>query len=104
MATLHDGAWWFGCYGSPAFLLKTDAKFCILGHFDLDCSLPSGSHRVRVEHRPDGDGAGCRIESPLAWNERRAGLQFQVNSDANPPVPKAKALTNGTGRFYRHIS
>ena len=38
-ATFHDGAWWFGCYGSPKILLKTDAKFRMLGRHDLDCSL-----------------------------------------------------------------
>jgi hypothetical protein len=38
-ATFHDGAWWFGCYGSPAILLKTDAKFRMLGRFEFNCSL-----------------------------------------------------------------
>jgi hypothetical protein len=38
-ATFHDGAWWFGCYGSPKILLKTDAKFRMLGRHELDCSL-----------------------------------------------------------------
>ncbi|MFT5323314.1 MAG: hypothetical protein ACI8P0_001163 [Planctomycetaceae bacterium] len=38
-ATFHDGAWWFGCYGTPKILLKTDAKFRTLGRHELDCSL-----------------------------------------------------------------
>jgi hypothetical protein len=38
-ATFHDGAWWFGCYGSPKIMLKTDAKFKMLGRHELDCSL-----------------------------------------------------------------
>lgn len=38
-ATYHDGAWWFGCYGSPKILLKTDAKFDMLGRYEFDCSL-----------------------------------------------------------------
>ena len=38
-ATFHDKAWWFGCYGSPAILLKTDAQFKMLGRYEFDCSL-----------------------------------------------------------------
>ncbi|MCD0462612.1 sialidase family protein [Roseiconus lacunae] len=38
-ATFHDDAWWFGCYGSPAILLKTDAKFNLLGRHEFNCSL-----------------------------------------------------------------
>ena len=38
-ATYHDGQWWFGCYGSPAILLKTDPNFRMLGRYEFDCSL-----------------------------------------------------------------
>ena len=38
-AVYHDGAWWFGCYGSPKILLKTDAKFRMLGRYEFDCSM-----------------------------------------------------------------
>ncbi len=38
-ATFHDGAWWFGCYGTPKILLRTDAKFRMLGRHEVDCSL-----------------------------------------------------------------
>ncbi len=38
-ATFHDNAWWFGCYGAPAILLKTDAQFKMLGRFEFDASL-----------------------------------------------------------------
>ncbi len=228
-ATFHDDVWWFGCYGSPAILLKTDEKFRMLGRFELDCSLgivgvskdrlliakgprtkegrwhgslhlahadpkrglvllpesvsaldkqrvrqtgnwsesrfrfaaagsasttedraalefafdgtgvgvrlgghnvpaygtpnlgslvvtvdggspriltprslprelvlaeglPAGSHQVRVEHRRDGDDVGCRIESFLAWNKPRGGLQFRVNGDANSHLVDCRAI------------
>jgi hypothetical protein len=228
-ATFHDEAWWFGCYGSPAILLKTDAKFRMLGRFELDCSLgvvgvakdrlliakgprtkdgrclgslhlahpdpkrglvllpepvsaldedrvkqignwgesrfrfaaaaaaatnedraaleftfegtgvavrlgghnvpaygapnlgsifvsvdgesprkltpratpreivvarglPAGTHQVRVEHRRAGDGAGCRVESFLAWNQPRGELQFRVNGDANSHLVDCRAI------------
>ncbi len=38
-ATFHDGAWWFGCYGTPKILLKTDAELKLLGRYEFDCSL-----------------------------------------------------------------
>ncbi|MGY8771273.1 MAG: hypothetical protein ACKVH8_22900 [Pirellulales bacterium] len=38
-ATFHDGAWWFGCYGTPKILLKTDTAFQMIGRYELDCSL-----------------------------------------------------------------
>lgn len=38
-ATFHDGVWWFGCYGSPAILLTTDADFKLTGRYEFNCSL-----------------------------------------------------------------
>jgi hypothetical protein len=34
-----QGYWWFGCYGEPPTLLKTDATFRLLGRYDFDCAL-----------------------------------------------------------------
>jgi hypothetical protein len=31
--------WWFGCYGKPQVLLKTDEFFNLVGKYTLDCSL-----------------------------------------------------------------
>lgn len=30
-ATWANGAWWFGCYGKPAMLLRADAEFKLTG-------------------------------------------------------------------------
>lgn len=38
-ALWHDGAWWFGCYGSPAILLVADADFKLLGRYESNASL-----------------------------------------------------------------
>lgn len=38
-ADWHDGAWWFGCYGTPKIFLKTDADFKMLGRYEFDASL-----------------------------------------------------------------
>lgn len=77
-AAWHEGAWWFGCYGSPKILLKTDGDFHLLGRYELDCSLgvvgiapgrfliaegprrPQGRHRgVLRLARPD-EGSGLK--------------------------------------------
>lgn len=38
-AAWHDGSWWFGCYGSPAILLKTSGDFALEGRFECNASL-----------------------------------------------------------------
>jgi len=38
-AAFHRGTWWFGCYGSPSILLKTDSQFRMLGRYEFNCSL-----------------------------------------------------------------
>ncbi len=73
-AVWHDGIWWFGCYGSPPVLLRTDANFRLLGRHEFDASLgiidigpgqflvakgprtPEGRHRgVLGPARPDAE-------------------------------------------------
>jgi len=38
-ATFAHDRWWFGCYGSPAILLVTDAEFRLKGRFENNCAL-----------------------------------------------------------------
>ncbi|MFN3161516.1 MAG: hypothetical protein ACE37I_19550 [Rubinisphaera brasiliensis] len=38
-ATFAHDRWWFGCYGSPAILLVTDADFAMKGRYENNCSL-----------------------------------------------------------------
>ena len=38
-AEFTGGCWWFGCYGNPRILLKTDESFRLLGRYEFDCSL-----------------------------------------------------------------
>ena len=38
-ATYANGAWWFGCYGAPKVLLKTDESFQMIGKYTFDCAL-----------------------------------------------------------------
>ncbi|NUQ61730.1 MAG: hypothetical protein HUU20_04530 [Pirellulales bacterium] len=67
-AAWADGYWWFGCYGDPKILLKTNAEFEMAGRYEFDCSLGvAGAARGRMlvgrgSCRP---GIGCtgRIEA-----------------------------------------
>jgi hypothetical protein len=61
-AAFADGCWWFGCYGNPRVLLKTDESFHLLGKYDVDCSLgivglPNGA--LFVARGPCQPGKGC---------------------------------------------
>jgi hypothetical protein len=38
-ATWSGGFWWFGCYGSPPVLLKTDESFRLVAKYGYDCAL-----------------------------------------------------------------
>lgn len=38
-AKFINGYWWFGCYGNPRILLKTDESFRLVGRYEFDCSL-----------------------------------------------------------------
>ncbi|WP_206352321.1 hypothetical protein [Tautonia rosea] len=54
-AAFVDGHWWFGCYGSPPELLKTDRNFRIVGRWNFDAALGIvgiGHGRVLVASGP----------------------------------------------------
>ncbi|NLX95423.1 MAG: hypothetical protein GXY83_04535 [Rhodopirellula sp.] len=66
-AAWADGQWWFGCYGNPKILLKTDAEFNLLVRRAFDCSLgvaAAADNRVLVARGTCRPGVGCtgRIE------------------------------------------
>lgn len=46
-AAYAHGSWWFGCYGKPQVLIRTDDQFRILGQWEFDASLG-------IEALPDG--------------------------------------------------
>ena len=76
-ATFAHDRWWFGCYGSPAILLVTDAKFQMIGRYEFNCSLGiesaadglllSASGRCRPE-------IGCDGQVRLVAPDRQLGL------------------------------
>ena len=67
-AAFATGCWWFGCYGNPRMLLKTDESFSLLGKYECDASLgivglPNG--RFFVARGPCQPQKGC-VGSVLA--------------------------------------
>ncbi len=38
-AVYSNGYWWFGCYGTPETLLRTDDRFQAISSFSFDCAL-----------------------------------------------------------------
>jgi hypothetical protein len=78
-ATFHDGAWWFGCYGSPAILLKTDSRFQMLGRYEFDCSLGIvgiSKDRLLVAKGPRTKTKRCLGSLHVARPDAKKGLVF----------------------------
>lgn len=74
----HD-RWWFGCYGTPAVLLVTDASFEMKGRYEFNCSLG-------IEGLPNGQllsatgrcnqGTGCVGSVKIAVPDEITGLRI----------------------------
>jgi len=76
-ATFHDDAWWFGCYGSPKILLKTDTDFNLLGRFEFDCSLGIvgvAKDRLLFAKGPRTPAGRCMGSLHLASTDPKQGL------------------------------
>lgn len=55
-AAYAGGFWWFGCYGKPHELVKTDGSFHMVGRYVFDCAygvvgLPDGSFLIGRHQR-----------------------------------------------------
>jgi hypothetical protein len=77
-AAYIDGAWWFGCYGSPRKLLKADHSFGLAGKWDFDASLGIvglADGRILVA-RGTRDQDGHRGELKLAVPDDQHGLRI----------------------------
>lgn len=77
--TWHDGAWWFGCYGSPNVLLKTDKDFNMLGRYEFSASLGIvgiGPDLFLVAKGPKTKEKLCRGTLHHAKRDAETGLAF----------------------------
>jgi hypothetical protein len=94
-AAFSQGSWWFGCYGKPKVLLRTDAEFKSVERFLLDASLgivglPDG--RLLVAQgicRPAGQ---CRARVVVAQADPACGLKMP------PPPPTFLPPTDARGQ------
>lgn len=80
-----DGAWWFGCYGKPAELLRTDPKFQFAGKWKFNASVgiaPLASGRFLIAQdtavkAKDGTGKGHQARLVIARADETAGLVME---------------------------
>lgn len=76
-AAYGHGSWWFGCYGKPEVLLKTDEQFNRVERFTFNCSwgiacLADGSFLVaRGKWKL---GVGCTASVVVADADAKLGL------------------------------
>lgn len=78
-ATWHDNAWWFGCYGTPKILLKTDAEFNMLGRHEFDVSLGIigvGNSRLLAAKGPRTKDKRCLGSLHLVRPDEETGLAW----------------------------
>ena len=78
-AAYHDGTWWFGCYGSPQVLLKTDSRFQLLGRYEFDCSLGIvgvARDRLLIAKGPRTKDQRCLGSLHLTHPDAEHGLQL----------------------------
>ncbi len=79
-AAFANGCWWFGCYGNPRMLLKTDESFGLLGKYVLDASLgivglPNG--RLFVARGPCQPQKGCVGGALVADADEKKGFVIE---------------------------
>lgn len=91
-ATFHDGYWWFGCYGKPQILLKTDAKFRLVGKYEFNCSLGIvgvAKGRFLVGKGSCSKGRGCVGQAVVASPNAKRGLAIRSRKTTEgKEVPK----------------
>lgn len=78
-ATFAGDRWLFGCYGTPAILLVTDADFQMKGRFEFDCSLGivgiPGGRFLTATGKCDKE-RGCTGSARIAVIDEKVGLRI----------------------------
>ena len=88
-ATFHEGVWWFGCYGSPNILLRTDSEFTMLGRYEVSASLGVvgiSDDRLLVAKGPRTEDKRCMGSLHLVRPDSEQGLVFLTE-----PAPADKS-------------
>jgi hypothetical protein len=78
-AAFANDQWWFGCYGEPKILLRTDAELKKVQRFEFDCSLgivPVGSGKFLVARGTSSKEKGCTGRLVRAEADGKSGLKL----------------------------
>jgi hypothetical protein len=79
-ATFADGAWWFGCYGKPAVLLRADESYKLTGKWEFNASVgiaPINDGRFLIAQNTVVKGKGNQAKVVIARVDERAGLVIE---------------------------
>ena len=79
-AAYADGAWWFGCYGKPAMLLRTDEKFQFTGKWEFNASVgiaPLDRGRFLIGQNTAVKGKSNHAKVVIARVDEKAGLVIE---------------------------
>ena len=79
-AAQADGAWWFGCYGKPAVLLRADNKFQFTGQWEFNASVgiaPISGGRFLIAQNTPVKGKGHSAKVLIAKLDLKAGLVIE---------------------------
>jgi metal-dependent hydrolase (beta-lactamase superfamily II) len=82
-AAFANGCWWFGCYGNPRVLLKTNESFDMIGRYECDASLGIvglDDGRLLVARGPCTPDKGCTGRVLVAAPHHDRGLMIQTST------------------------
>lgn len=78
------GSWWFGCYGKPAILLRTDASFNVTGKWEFNAAvgiIHLSENRFLIAENKGNKESGNTARLRPARTDDTKGLTF---SDSEP--------------------
>ena len=79
-AAFANGAWWFGCYGVPAVLLRADPRFQLTGRWQFDAALGIvgvADGRFLIGQNSFARSGGYVGRAALARPDAEKGLVFE---------------------------
>ncbi|MCX6915199.1 MAG: hypothetical protein NT167_19505 [Verrucomicrobia bacterium] len=79
-AAFANGAWWFGCYGVPAVLLRADPRYQLTGRWQFDAALGIlglADGRFLIGQNSFARGGGYEGRAALARSDAEKGLVFE---------------------------
>ncbi|SKA76776.1 hypothetical protein SAMN02745166_00244 [Prosthecobacter debontii] len=82
-----EGAWWFGCYGKPAVLLRADEAFQMTGRWEINASVgiaTLGQGRFLIAENLVGPDKRNTARVKLARADAQQGLIFEAPIPASP--------------------